>query len=47
MTRVIKPNNIKLPVLPGGWKYAYDVPNHKLEVIRAEGAAHAPEPAAK
>jgi hypothetical protein len=47
MTRVVKPNNIKLPVLPGGWKYAYDVPNHKLEVIRAEGAPQVPEPAAK
>jgi hypothetical protein len=34
MTKIIKANNIKLPVLPAGWKYAYDVPNHKLEVVR-------------
>jgi hypothetical protein len=34
MTKIIKANSIKLPVLPGGWKYAYDVPNHKLEVVR-------------
>ncbi len=38
MLRIIKANNIKLPVLPGGWKYAYDVPNHKLEVVRPPGA---------
>src|SRR5580698_6803764 len=31
MTRIIKANNIKLPVLPGQWKYAYDVEHHKLE----------------
>ena len=35
MNRIIKANQIKLPVLPGGWQYAYDVPNHKLEVVRA------------
>jgi hypothetical protein len=33
-TRIIKANNIKLPVLPAGWTYAYDVANHKLEVVR-------------
>lgn len=38
MTRIIKANNIKLSVLPGGWKYAYDVPNHKLEVVRSTQA---------
>jgi hypothetical protein len=37
MSKIIKANNIKLPVLPGGWKYAYDVPNHKLEVVKATG----------
>jgi hypothetical protein len=47
MTRVVKPNNIKLALLPAGWKYAYDVPNHELKIIRAEGAPHVPEPAAK
>jgi hypothetical protein len=36
MTRIIKANSIKLPVLPGQWKYAYDVENHKLEVVRAD-----------
>ena len=36
MTRVVKPNNIKLPVLPGGWKYAYDVENHELQVVKTD-----------
>lgn len=35
MTRIIKENNIKLPVLPGSKKYQYDVENHRLEVIDA------------
>lgn len=35
MTRIIKENNIQLPVLPGGAKYQYDVKNHKLEVVKA------------
>jgi hypothetical protein len=39
MTRIIKANSIKLPVLPGQWKYAYDVENHKLEVVRADNGA--------
>jgi hypothetical protein len=34
MSGVIKANQIRLPVLPAGWKYAYDVPNHKLMVVR-------------
>ncbi len=34
MEGVIKPNQIKLPVLPGGWKYAYNVPEHKLMVVK-------------
>lgn len=40
MTLIIKANNIKLPLLPGGKKYQYDVPNHTLVVIEApeEGA---------
>ena len=33
MEKVIKPNNIKLPVLPGTKKYQYDVENHKLVVV--------------
>lgn len=48
MTKIIKANNIKLPVLPGGWKYAYDVPNHKLEVVRPPGAdPNGPRPEAE
>lgn len=36
MTRIIKPG-IQLPVLPGGWKYAYDVEHHELQVVKADG----------
>jgi hypothetical protein len=35
MIRIIKENQIKLPVLPGGAKYAYDVENHKLRIVKA------------
>jgi hypothetical protein len=38
MEKIIKANQIKLPKLPGEWRYAYDVPNHKLEVVRAKPA---------
>jgi hypothetical protein len=38
MTRIIKENNIRLPVLPGGKKYQYDVENHKLVVVEAPAA---------
>jgi hypothetical protein len=34
MSGVIKPNHIRLPVLPAGAKYAYDEQNHKLLVIQ-------------
>lgn len=34
MERVIKPNRIELPKLPGGAKYQYDVDNHKLVVVK-------------
>jgi hypothetical protein len=44
MTRIIKANNIKLPVLPGDGKYAYDVENHKLEVVRADVGAKDKKP---
>jgi hypothetical protein len=44
MTRIIKENQIKLPVLPGGAQYAYDVEKHKLRIVRA--AAMGPGPAA-
>jgi hypothetical protein len=35
MKRIIKENQIKLPVLPGGAKYAYDVEHHKLRIVKA------------
>lgn len=34
MTRIIKENNIRLPVLSPGLEYQYDVENHKLLVIQ-------------
>ncbi len=34
MTRVIKENNIRLPLLGSGKKYEYDVENHQLLVVR-------------
>lgn len=39
MTEIIKRNNIRLPVLPNGAKYKYDVANHKLEVVKPAPAA--------
>ncbi len=33
MEKIIKANNIKLPVLPGGKQYQYDVENHMLVVV--------------
>lgn len=33
MQRIIKENQIQLPVLPGELKYQYDVANHKLMVV--------------
>ncbi len=38
MSRIIRENNIRLPVLPPGLEYQYDVENHKLLVIRAADA---------
>lgn len=35
MQRIIKENNIRLPILPGNKKYQYDVENHKLVVVEA------------
>ena len=35
MALIVKPNQIKLPVLPGGKKYQYDEANHTLVVIEA------------
>lgn len=40
MKRIIKENNIQLPVLPAGRKYQYDVATHSLVVvIPASGVA--------
>ena len=36
MEKIIRANRIKLPVLPGGSKYQYDVENHKLVVVKGE-----------
>jgi hypothetical protein len=33
MEKIIKANNIQLPVLPGGRQYQYDVENHELVVV--------------
>jgi len=38
MIRIIKENNIRLPVLSPGLEYQYDVENHKLLVIRTPDA---------
>jgi hypothetical protein len=38
MQRIIKENNIRLPVLPHKAKYEYDVENHQLVVVKAEGS---------
>ena len=35
MEKVIKQNNIQLPVLPGKRRYQYDVENHELVVVEA------------
>lgn len=35
MEKIIKANNIKLPVLPGGKRYQYDEANHTLVVVEA------------
>lgn len=35
MEKIIKANNIRLPVLPGGRQYQYDVANHELVVVAA------------
>ncbi|MFO0944910.1 MAG: hypothetical protein U1D30_03020 [Planctomycetota bacterium] len=44
MEKIIKENNIKLPVLPGGKKYEYDVPNHKLVVVDGVEGVQKAEP---
>jgi hypothetical protein len=36
MERIIKANNLQLPVLPGGDQYQYDVENHELVIIEGK-----------
>ncbi len=36
MERIIKANQIQLPVLPAGAQYQYDVENHELKIIEAK-----------
>ena len=35
MEKVVKPNNIRLPVLPYGGKYQYDEKTHSLMIVRS------------
>jgi hypothetical protein len=48
MQKIIKANNIQLPVLPGGKQYQYDVANHQLVVVDAptDAGANPGHPAA-
>lgn len=39
MQRIIKENNIRLPVLPHKARYEYDVENHQLVVVKADETA--------
>ncbi len=41
MEKIVKRNNIHLPVLPGKRRYQYDVENHKLVVVEADVEAEA------
>jgi len=43
-TRIIKENNIQLPVLPGGKRYQYDVEKHELVVVDAATESTPPAP---
>lgn len=43
MTRIIKANNIQLPVLPAQAEYQYDEKNHKLVVVKAPDRDAAPK----
>ena len=36
MEKIIRANNIQLPVLPGGDQYQYDVENHELVIIEGK-----------
>jgi hypothetical protein len=46
MEKIIKANNIRLPVLPFKHTYSYDVANHELVVIKPPAAEAAAEGAA-
>lgn len=39
MARIINENNMRLPSLPKGLSYQYDVENHKLVVVREDTGA--------
>lgn len=36
MSKIIKANNLELPVLPGGAEYRYDVENHELIIVKPD-----------
>ena len=38
MTRVIQENQIRLPQLPQGMEFQYDVQNHKLLIVKSQAA---------
>lgn len=42
MTRIIQQNNIRLPGLPPGLEYQYDLENHKLRIVRTAPPANVP-----
>lgn len=44
MQKIIRANNIQLPVLPGGKRYEYDVANHQLVVVDASPAGETSTP---
>jgi hypothetical protein len=43
MEKIIKANNIRLPVLPGKMQYQYDEVNHQLIVVKPEAPAEKKE----
>lgn len=38
MTQIIKANNIRLPLLPAGQEFQYDLANHTLLIVKQEDA---------
>ena len=43
MQRIVVDGELKLPVLPGGATYQYDVENHELVIIQGDGKAVIPD----